>query len=100
MNFVLEPDALRDLARVLDWEEARRGWSESLRLEDTFWASFALLGNTPGLGHKRPDLVDGEYFFYLQRPYFIVYRKLMAGIAVLAVVHSSRDIPRALRKRF
>ncbi|HEX5244774.1 MAG TPA: type II toxin-antitoxin system RelE/ParE family toxin [Tepidisphaeraceae bacterium] len=50
------------------------------------------LGEMPGIGHYRQELLDQTYKFWRAGPYMIVYRWQVQPIDVIAVVHGARDL--------
>jgi toxin ParE1/3/4 len=50
------------------------------------------LGETPGLGHERQDLLDQRHRFWSVWSYLIVYRWQAQPIQVIAIVHGARDL--------
>jgi toxin ParE1/3/4 len=66
-----------------------------LKLRD----SFRTLGEMPGMGHYREDLLDRRYKFWSVYSYVIVYRWEVTPIQILAVVHGARDLDAFLARR-
>jgi len=50
------------------------------------------LGEMPGIGHYRQELLDQTYRFWSAGKYLIVYRWQVRPIDVIAVVHGARDL--------
>lgn len=50
------------------------------------------LGEMPGMGHYRQELLDETFRFWSAGPYLIVYRWQVRPIDVIAVVHGARDL--------
>jgi plasmid stabilization system protein ParE len=98
-DFQLSPHALIDLREIISNRAEYFGEDDSHRLEEDFLAAFERLAATPGLGHRRIDLTSRPYFFYLAPPYFIVYLRNVDPLAVIAVLHTARDVRKLLRKR-
>ena len=65
-------------------------------LEDLFGAC-ARLAESPGIGHRRPDLTTREVLFWTVRSYLIVYRDTNP-LRIVRVVHGKRDVKRLLKK--
>ncbi len=68
-------------------------------IEAQLWSDFELLGRNPGIGHLRPEITPLDLYFYHSRPYMIVYRRDLLPIAIVAVMHGSRNIARILATR-
>lgn len=56
----------------------------------------SLLGDQPGVGTTRDELLPGLLSFPVGA-YLIFYRKRERGIEVVRVLHGARDIPRILQ---
>jgi plasmid stabilization system protein ParE len=64
------------------------------------WKAFDLLCHFPRAGHEREDLVPTpDVLFWVAERYFIIYRVADEEIAILAVLHTSRDIHSVLAER-
>ena len=50
------------------------------------------VGDTPRLGHARPDLAP-ELRIHIVRKYIILYREISEGVEVVRVVHGARHLP-------
>ncbi|MGA2536219.1 MAG: type II toxin-antitoxin system RelE/ParE family toxin [Terracidiphilus sp.] len=61
--------------------------------------AFDALARNPGMGHKREDLTAHHVLFWPVDAYLIIYRKLEAGVDIVAVTQGARDIPSFLRRR-
>ena len=50
------------------------------------------LGEMPGIGHQRENLLDGRHRFWSVWSYLIVYRWQVSPIQIIAIVHGARDL--------
>jgi len=57
------------------------------------------LGEMPGVGHYREDLLDKGYRFWNASSYLIVYRWQVHPIQVIAIVHGARNVGAFLANR-
>jgi plasmid stabilization system protein ParE len=99
MNFRITHEALEDIDAVLMNEAEHSGWSRSMDVEAQLWRDFERLGQVPGIGHLRRDLVSTDVYFSFSQPYMIVYLRDTAPISIIAVLHGSRDIAVILNER-
>ena len=58
-----------------------------------------MLGEMPGMGHFREDLLDRHYKFWSVHSYVVVYLWEVTPIKVIAVVHGARDLDAFLTSR-
>jgi plasmid stabilization system protein ParE len=56
------------------------------------------LAETPGKGHRRPDLTRRNVLFYTLYQYMVVYRA-GAPLEIVAVLHGKRHVKRLLSHR-
>jgi plasmid stabilization system protein ParE len=68
-------------------------------LEARLWKEFERLGRSPGIGHRRRDLIASQVFFHRAPPYTILYRRDTDPIHILAVLHEARDTGSILNRR-
>jgi plasmid stabilization system protein ParE len=60
---------------------------------------FRNLGEMPGMGHYREELLDKNYKFWSVHSYVIVYRWEVKPIQIIAVLHGARDLNAVLSRR-
>ncbi|ADW69399.1 type II toxin-antitoxin system RelE/ParE family toxin [Granulicella tundricola] len=65
----------------------------------TFYEAMDALTLDPGAGHTRRDLTALPILFWPVGSYLILYKKGLALIQIVAVVHAARDIPSFLKGR-
>jgi plasmid stabilization system protein ParE len=61
--------------------------------------AFEHLSSWPETGHKRSDLTSQPVRFWKSGHYLIVYRFANRTVQIVAVLHTSRDIPEILARR-
>jgi plasmid stabilization system protein ParE len=97
-GYVLSADADCDLDEIWEYIAA-----DSLDAADRWigklFDAFEILGQTPGLGHRREDLTTAAVLFWPVGAYIILYRADRRPIEIVAVTQGSRDIPAFLSRR-
>lgn len=99
MLYRLTADALDDLDSLLCQIAEHSGWNLSMRIEEQVFAAFERLGENPGIGHLREDLIAQAIYFYYSEPYLIAYRRDTNPPIILAVIHGARDVAALLQER-
>jgi plasmid stabilization system protein ParE len=61
--------------------------------------AFEAIGQTPGVGHKREDLIAYPVLFFPVGAYLIIYRAIGPTVEIVAVTQGARDIPTFLQRR-
>jgi plasmid stabilization system protein ParE len=62
------------------------------RLEADIYKACELLAENPGLGHRRPDLVDEPVLFWAVRGrYLVIYQRETQPLKVVRILHGARD---------
>ena len=87
---------LKEIGRYIARESQNR--SVALRFLDSIQKKLRLYATQPEMGERRPDLGHDVRHFPVG-DYVVFYRPIEAGIEVLRVFHSSRDIPSVWRSR-
>jgi toxin ParE1/3/4 len=97
-KYEFSPEALADLEELLTYvaDENERAAD---RLESVLQKAFEHLARWPESGHHREDITEQEVRFWTASRYLIVYRALADRVQIIALLHSSRDIPQILRFR-
>lgn len=97
MRLEFAETARQDIQQVLDFYGAPTVASDifSSRTE----AALLHLCKWPNTGHRRVDLTEHDVFFYLAKPYFLIYQVQKETLSVVSVLHTSRNIPTILKKR-
>lgn len=99
-EYELSPRALRDLYEIIVYTDENFGSDAARNIEDGILAACDRLAETPGLGHRRSDLTSLPYFFYNVAPYFVVYARQTDPLAIVAIIHASRNVRKLLKARF
>ncbi|HTV14779.1 MAG TPA: type II toxin-antitoxin system RelE/ParE family toxin [Acidobacteriaceae bacterium] len=99
MRLVITDAATEDVNDT--WEYISRDSIESAdKVVQTIYDEILRIGSTPGIGHRRTDLLPAsDIFFWPAGRYLILYRVEGQDVVIVAVFHGSRDIPAALRER-
>jgi plasmid stabilization system protein ParE len=95
--FIVAPEAEEDIFHLWLYLLREAGIETANRVEDEILGAFASLAETPGKGHRRPDLTKRKVLFYTLYEY-IVYR-VGALLEIVAVRHGKRNRKRLLRQR-
>jgi toxin ParE1/3/4 len=91
-NFIFTLEAEADALAI--WEYIADDDSEEAadRVIARIYDQCQKLGEMPGLGHRRENLLDHRHRFWAIWSYLIVYRWEVSPIQVIAVVHGARDL--------
>jgi plasmid stabilization system protein ParE len=84
--------ARQHLFDIWEYTAKTRGLDAADRMRDRIEAAFTKLGDSPGIGHWREDLLDRRYRFWLVHPFLIAYRCDVTPIQILAIVHGARKL--------
>ncbi len=98
-GYRLTGEAIGDLEAITQALAEREGWDRSMNVEQELFDAFDRLATNPGIGHLRSDLTRLPVFFYTVEPFLIVHDRVHDPLRVIAVIHSSRNIRKLLRKR-
>jgi toxin ParE1/3/4 len=97
-NYQLTPEADQNLLEIVDYVAAD-SVTAAISVLDEFEATFPKLGETPGLGHYREELLPQSYRFFSVYSYLIVYRWEKRPIEIVAIIHGARDLGRQFERR-
>ena len=91
-NFLLTPQAEADALAI--WEYIADDDSETAadRVIARLYDECQRLGDMPGIGHQRENLLDQQHKFWSVWSYLIVYRWKVKPIQIIAIVHGARDL--------
>lgn len=98
-GYRLSPSAKADLNSIADYLDQKAGADVAIDVTNRIRNGFEKLGQMPGIGHFREDLLDQRYRFWSVYSYLIVYRCDTDPIRIIAVVHGARDLNAFLRRR-
>lgn len=93
-GFRLARAAERDLQEIKDYV-ARGSIDAAARVLDRLGRAFLDLAEMPGLGHRREDLTSEDFRFW-PVDYLVVYEPESRPLAIVRVLHGSRDVRREL----
>jgi toxin ParE1/3/4 len=93
-EFVLHPDAVKDLEEI--WEYiAADNLDAADRVCEEIYDAIQSLVPFPYVGHNRPDLTSRPVRFQTVRDYVIAYAADEKPLAVIAILHGRRS-PRVI----
>jgi plasmid stabilization system protein ParE len=99
VTFRLATEAIDDLDAITLSLAEHSGWDRSMTVEQQLWSAFEDIGQTPGIGHLRPDLTPLNLYFHFSDPYMIAFRRDLLPIPIVAIIHGSRDIAEIIANR-
>ena len=91
-TYIVLERARQQLFEIWEYTEKAWGLDAADKMRDRIEAAFAKLGDSPGIGHWREDLLDQRYKFWLVQPFLIAYRCDVRPIQIIAVVHGARKL--------
>ena len=97
--FVVSPNAADDLNDIWRYLAEEANPEVADRTLQRLVRSFAELAETPGMGHRRTDLIRLPLHFLFLEPYLIVYERDRSPLPIHAVLHGARDLRKILRDR-
>jgi len=93
-EFVLHPDAVRDLEEI--WEYiAADNLDAADRFREEIYETIQSLVPFPFVGHNRPDLTSRPLRFQIVHEYVIAYAPDEKPLAVIGILHARRN-PRVI----
>jgi plasmid stabilization system protein ParE len=96
-RFKLTPRARQDLDEIEDYI-AQDSPNTARRIVLELRAAMRRLAEYPNLGHRRSDVEDPRYRFWVVYSYLIVYIPGTDPLQIIRVVSGYRDLPAVLRK--
>jgi len=99
-RYVLTSEAQEDLRQIREYLTADSGPRLARYVLSAFVVAFRRLAKTPGMGHRREDLIsDQTLYFWPVFSYLIVYHRESNPLAIIGVIHGKRDVSEVLRER-
>jgi len=93
-EFVLHPDAVKDLEEI--WEYIADDNLEAAdRIREEIYDAIQSLAPFPYVGHSRPDLTSRPLRFQTVREFVLAYAPDEKPLAVVAILHGRRN-PRVI----
>lgn len=90
--YVLAAEARADLVGIWEHLVESAGPSVADQIVNELHVAMLRLSDTPRIGHRRQDLTLQPVRFLRVRSYLIVYHEESSPLAVVRVLHGSRDI--------
>jgi plasmid stabilization system protein ParE len=92
-RFKLSPEAARDIRGIWAYiaEDSVRA-ARKVRL--SLFDACKLLAQNPAIGHSRADLTEQPVLFWPVGSYLVIYDPRAKPLAIVRVVHASRDVSR------
>lgn len=90
-RYVLTPAAEDDLQNIIEFLIVESP-SAASRVLDALQEATQLLGERPGIGHRRTDLADEALRFWP----LVIYRPDTVPVQVIRILHGARDVRRLL----
>ena len=98
-RYDLTPEAQRDIDAIAEYIAIEATVDQAMRVLMELRDAFRKLGDMPGMGHYREDLLDKRYKFWSVHSYVVVYRWESTPIQIIAVLHGARDLDAVLSRR-
>lgn len=98
-GFDLTLDARANLDAIAGYVANDAGPARAVKVVSDIRDACRKLGEMPGIGHFREDLLDRRYKFWSVHSYVIAYRWEATPIQVIAVVHGARSLSSFFRRR-
>jgi antitoxin ParD1/3/4/toxin ParE1/3/4 len=96
-DFRLTPEAQANVDEIGEFI-ANDNLDAALRVLDALDNAFALLADSPEIGHKREDLTAQPVKFWGVYSYLIVYDPASRPLTIVAVLHGAQDVERLLKE--
>lgn len=97
-SHIVAPQAEADLQQIWRYLLGAADLAVTNRIQSELVDAFEELAQTPGQGHRPPDLTNRDVLFFTLYQYLIVYRRAEV-VEIAAVLHSKRDVKRLLKPR-
>lgn len=98
IDFRIADAAFADVQEILYFYRAPSALGDAFNRD--IQDAISHLRQWPYTGHRRRDLTSKDVCFWFFAPYFLVVQVQDDFLSIVAVLHSSRNIARVLRKRF
>ena len=98
-RYVLSPEAADDLVEIWLYVESQSRPEIADRVVAEIRAKIEVICISPGIGHRRRDLSDGDLRFFAAYSYLIVYRPTTKPLQIASILHGRRDVERILDDR-
>ncbi|HEX3356374.1 MAG TPA: type II toxin-antitoxin system RelE/ParE family toxin [Tepidisphaeraceae bacterium] len=91
-SFLFTPEAEGDVLGIWEFIADDDSVKSADRVIARIYDECQRLGDMPGMGHFREDLLDKRHKFWSVWSYLIVYRWEAKPIQIIAIVHGARDL--------
>jgi len=98
-SYQLTTTAQGDLEDIATHLAIQASVDQALRVLGELRNAFRKIGDMPGIGHYREDLLDRHYRFWSVYSYVVVYRWEVTPVQIIAIVHGARDLDAFLSQR-
>ena len=98
-RYKLSKEARQDLRQIKEYI-AEDSIDAALRMVTEFREAFRLLAQSPGIGHRRPDLTPRTLLFWPVRAYLVIYSPGNRPLEIVAILHGRRNVVSVLAERF
>ena len=85
-------EAEADLFEIWDYIAGKKSVDAADKVADRLEEEVRRIGEFPGAGHFREDIIDKRLRFWGVYDYLIAYRWEADPIEVIAIVHGARDL--------
>ena len=92
--YTLSPEAKQDIIGIRDFYVAEAGARTARYVLGEITRAMVFLAATPGAGHSRADFTSKAVKFWPVFSYLVVYDPTRQPIAVVRVLHGSRNLER------
>ena len=99
MRYKLTPEARSVLKQIAEYIAVEASAERSIQVITNLRDEFRKLGDMPGMGHFREELLGKDYKFWSCYSYIIAYRWKTKPVQIIAIVHGARDLDAFFSKR-
>lgn len=97
-SFALTPSASQDISEIVDYILEKSGLNQALRVHKKLVDGFRKIGDFPGIGHARPELIDESVRVYAIFSFLVIYRSDTKPVQILRIIHGARDLITAMEE--
>jgi plasmid stabilization system protein ParE len=91
-RYKLSNGAQGDLESICAYLRLEASAERAIQIALDITDEFQKLGDMPGMGHFRDDVIGREFRFWRVHSHLICYRWDVSPIQIIAVVHGSRNL--------
>lgn len=97
-SFALTPAASQDINDIVDFVYENSGLNQAHRVHRKLADGFRKIGEHPGIGHPRPELIDESVRVYTVYSFLVIYRSDTKPVEILRIIHGARDLNAAMEE--